>query len=396
MQNALGCIMKNQALRAKLPFAASAKLMLAFSFAIAFLLHVLLFATAPMVTEIMEEMDLSHVQFGLAFSVAMISLILFRIPWGLVSDRTGYLKALKIALVISAVSALLRAFSPSYPTLLLSQFFLGLGLAAVLPCLPLLVREWAPKTLGFSTGLYVSGFAAGNATALALTPHLLETMAWRHVLLMYGGLASFLCGLWWCLARSAARGTSESQLKNLGVVLRERYVWVLLFFMIASMGSYDTLATWMPKVLEMKELNRAIASLLPLGFFLAGPTVGLASDRFRNRKVIVGLLGALAAASILAIDYAPFPLLLLCLFLSGFSVIGVLTITLAVPAEHERLSASLGSVVGLISSVGNVGPAVMPVVFGFLMDVTGTSHASLLSVAALAGVTFILGSRVSE
>jgi cyanate permease len=122
----------------------------------------------------------------------------------------------------------------------------------------------------------------------------------------------------------------------------------------------------------------------------------LASDRFRNRKVIVGLLGAVAATSIMAIDYAPFPLLLLCLFLSGFSVIGVLTITLAVPAEHERLSASLGSVVGLISSVGNVGPAVMPVVFGLLMDVTGTSHASLLSVAALAGVTFILGSRVSE
>jgi cyanate permease len=112
--------------------------------------------------------------------------------------------------------------------------------------------------------------------------------------------------------------------------------------------------------------------------------------------VIVGLLGAVAATSILGINYAPFSLLLLCLFLSGFSVIGVLTIALAVPAEHERLSASLGSVVGLISSVGNVGPAVMPVVFGFLMDVTGTFHASLLSVAALAGVTFILGSRVSE
>jgi cyanate permease len=98
----------------------------------------------------------------------------------------------------------------------------------------------------------------------------------------------------------------------------------------------------------------------------------------------------------MGINYAPFPLLLICIFLSGFTIIGVLTISLAVPAEHERLSASVGGVVGLISSLGNIGPLVMPVVFGFLIDVTGTLKASVLSVALLAVVTFILGSRVSE
>lgn len=373
------------------------RVMLSFSFTIAFLLHLLLFATAPMVTVIMEEMDLSHADFGFVFSVAMISLIVFRIPWGLIGDRIGYLNAFRIALPISAVAAALRTFSPSYSTLLLSQFLLGLGLAAVLPCLPLIVKEWSSgKTLGLSTGIYVSGFVVGNATALGLTPHLLGIMGWRDVLLAYSGLALIVGGLWWGLARSAVKNTSEFQLENFAKVLKERYAWVLLFFMIASMGSYDTLATWMPKVLEMKELNKALASLLPLGFFLAGPLVGFASDRFRDRRTMVALLGAVAAASIIGANYAPFPLLLLCIFLSGFTIIGVLTITLAVPAEHERLSASVGGVVGLISSLGNVGPLVMPIVFGFLIDVTGTLQASVLSVAALAGVTFILGSRVSE
>ncbi len=265
--------------------------MLIFSFIIAFLLHLLLFGTAPMVTVIMEEMHLSHADFGFVFSAAMISLILFRIPWGLVGDGIGYRNALRIALPLSAVSAILRAFSSGYPTLLLSQFFLGLGLAAVLPCLPLLVREWAPKSPGLSTGIYVSGFAVGNATALGLTPYLLEIMNWRNVLIVYGGLAAVICVLWWTFAKSAVKSTSELHLENLTRILRDRYVWVLLLFMMASMGSYDTLATWMPKVLELKELNKALASLLPLGFFLAGPTIGLASDRFENRKVIVALLG---------------------------------------------------------------------------------------------------------
>jgi len=371
--------------------------MLSFSFTIALLLHVLLFATAPMVTVIMEEMGLSHADFGFVFSAAMISLILFRIPWGFIGDKIGYLDALRIALPISTASAVLRAFSPGYLSLLLSQFFLGVGLAAVMPCLPLLAKEWSSgKTLGLSTGIYVAGFAAGNATALGLTPHLLAMMDWRDVLLAYSGLAAVVCGLWWAFARSTVKGTSDFQLRNFGLILKDRYVWVLLFFMIASMGSYDTLATWMPKVLEMKGLNKTLASLFPLGFFLAGPIVGFASDRFRDRKAVIALLGAVAAASIMGINYAPFPLLLVCIFLSGFTIIGVLTISLAVPAEHERLSASVGGVIGLISSLGNIGPLVMPVVFGFLIDVTGTFQASVLSVAVLAGVTFILGSRVSE
>jgi len=71
--------------------------MLPFSFTIAFLLHLLLFSTAPMVTVIMEEMGLSHADFGFIYSAAMISLILFWIRWGLIGDRMVYLNAFRIA-----------------------------------------------------------------------------------------------------------------------------------------------------------------------------------------------------------------------------------------------------------------------------------------------------------
>ena len=374
----------------------SAKIMLAFSFAIAFLLHLLLFSTAPMASIIMEQMQLSHTQFGIIFAAAMISLVIFRIPWGLISDRIGYLSTLRIALLLSAISAVLRTFASSYITILLSQFFLGVGLAAILPSLSLLVTEWSPKRPGLATGIYVSGFAAGNATALGLTPFLLHVLYWQQVLLLYSGLAVVLCGLWWFFAQSAVKGSLPRQTLNIREIIKDRYVWVLFFFVMAAMGSYDTLATWMPKVLEMKELNEEAASLLPLGFFVAGPTIGFASDRFHDRKMLIGVLGVIAAISIVGINYAPLPLLLVCLFFAGFTTIGVLTIGLAVPAGHERLTASVGSIVGLISSFGNIGPLAMPVLFGFLIDVTGTFHASVFCVAALAGIVFILGSRIKE
>jgi cyanate permease len=372
-------------------------IMISFSFVIAFLLHLLLFVTAPMVTQIMEEMNLSYADFGLVFSAAMISLLLFRIPWGLIGDRIGYLNVFRIALPITAASAILRGFASSYSTLLVSQFFLGLGLAAVLPCLPLVIKEWAPeRTVGFSTGIYVSGFAVGNFTALGLTPQLLTVMSWREILLIDGGVATGVAGLWWGLAKSVVKEESEFRLKAFTLVLRQKYVWMLLLLMIVSMGSYDTLATWMPKVLEMKELNKAFASLLPLGFLLAGPVVGFLSDRLWDKRKILAILGAVSCASVIGINHVSFPFLLFCIFLAGFTITGVFTIALSSPAEHSHLSSSIGGVVGLISSLGNIGPLLMPVVFGYLIDVTGTFYASMFAVAALSCVTLILSASVDK
>jgi CP family cyanate transporter-like MFS transporter len=372
-------------------------IMISFSFIIAFLLHLLLFATAPMVTQIMKEMNLSYADFGLVFSAAMISLLLFRIPWGVIGDQIGYLNVFRVALPILAASAIFRGFCPSYSTLLVSQFFLGLGLAAVLPCLPLVIKEWAPeRTVGFSTGIYVSGFALGNFTALGLTPQLLTIMSWREILIVDGGVAAGVAGLWWGLAKSVVKETSEFKLKDFTYILKEKYIWILLLFMIVSMGSYDTLATWMPKVLEMKGLNKAFASLLPLGFFLAGPVVGFLSDRLWDKRKILAALGAISCASVVGINYVPFLFLLLCIFLAGFTITGVFTFALSSPAEDSHLASSIGGVVGLISSLGNIGPLLMPVVFGYLIDVTGTFYASIFAVAALSCVTLILSASIHK
>ena len=59
--------------------------MFSFSFTIAFLLHLLLSATPPMVTQIMQEMRLSHADFGFVFSVSMISLLHYSVTAALIS-----------------------------------------------------------------------------------------------------------------------------------------------------------------------------------------------------------------------------------------------------------------------------------------------------------------------
>jgi cyanate permease len=368
-------------------------IMISFSFIIAFLLHLLLFATAPMASIIMREMNLSYASFGFIFSTAMISLIIFRLFWGVISDRIGYVKILRLALPFSAASAIMRALSQNYIQLLFSQFLLGVGLAVVLPCLPLLVREWSSGKLGFSTGIYISGFAVGNATALGFTSYLLELMNWRTILLSYGCIAFILSVFWWIFAKSNLKSNATIKLEDFIKLFKIKQVWVLTLFLIASMGTYDTLATWMPKVLEMKGFNKAFSSFLPLGFFIAGPIAGLILDKIKNRKVFIASLGLISFFSIITLIYAPIPILSLCLFLAGFTSISMLTISLTMPAEDKQLSPYAGSVTGVASSLGNIGPFIMPVIFGFLIDVTGSFQTSIIAVAFLAGITFTLGSK---
>ncbi|MBT9166295.1 MAG: hypothetical protein DDT25_00978 [Chloroflexi bacterium] len=98
----------------------------------------------------MQELDLSYAEFGFIFSTAQLSLVFSRIPWGLINDCAGYLKAFRTALLLVAVAAVLRSFTTSYLTLLFSQILLGVGLGAIIPGLVLMAKEWAEgKSAGF-------------------------------------------------------------------------------------------------------------------------------------------------------------------------------------------------------------------------------------------------------
>ncbi|MCL0064756.1 MFS transporter [Dehalococcoidia bacterium] len=369
-------------------------LMLIFSFSIAFILHLLLFVTAPLATVLIQELDLTYAEFGFIFSAAMLSLVFSRIPWGLISDRAGYLKAFKTALLLTAVAAVLRSFTTSYLTLLLSQILLGVGLGAIIPGLTLMAKEWADgNSTGFFTGIYVAGFAAGNAAALGITPYLLRIMDWREIMLAYSALAVVICGLWWKFAISNMKKKPAVKFGKFASILKDRYVWVLLVLTLACMGSYDTLATWMPKFLERAEVDKVLATLLPLGFFLAGPVVGFISDRMGDKRKLMVILGVAASLSIVAINYVPSALLFVFIFLAGFVINGVLTITLAALAEHKGFAESTGGVVGFVSSLANVGPVAMPVLFGLLIDITGAFSFSLFFVAAVSGIIFVLSAR---
>lgn len=377
----------------------------------AFELHLLLFSYSQLASEIRTEMGLPHAQANLLFSASILALILLRVPWGLLSDRVGISAAFKLATGLMGVFGLLRGLAVNYETLFVTQLLLGVGLAAVLPCLSKLVEGWFRGEAGLATGVYVAGFPLGEMAALSLTPWVLGAVhGWRGVFTLYGAFGLLISALWWALAKEPqmrtvwgeARGVASGAPNRVEFsrLFRVREVWVLTGLCVCAMGCYDTLVASLPEVLRHggipPETAGLMASMLPLGFLLAGPTVGTLSDRLGLRRPFLWVLGLVGGPAIVAIVLLSDLPQWLATFAAGFCTTGVITLILVIPAEHPELSRLVGSSVGLISSLGNIGPFLFPIAVGYLKDTTGSFLPAMAMLAVIAEITLILGLVMRE
>ena len=375
------------------------------AFLTALTLHLLLFSYSPMIPLIIEEMEISHAEAGFIFSACIVAIIILRIPWGFLSDRLGFTATMKLAMLFIATFSLLRSFSTNYYTLMACQILLGVGFAAILPCLAKIVNVMFREKAGSATGIYASGFPAGEILGLSLTSQLLLSLNsdWKLVLRILGVWSAALTVLWWIMPKELPgqhRPPESQPVGPLRKLIKTRDVWILTGLCICSMGCYDTLLTWLLHMLMLKGIPSTEASLIastfPLGFLVAGPVVGTLSDKVGLRKPFIWTLGLASALFTMLIPYATQLSLLGTVLLAGFALSGILTIALAIPAEHPEMSRSAGGVVGLVFSVGNIGTLLFPIIVGFLIDITGSPTPPLMALAVICAASVLLGLGISE
>jgi nitrate/nitrite transporter NarK len=387
-------------------------LMLILAFLTSLTVHLLLFSYSLLKEPIILEMHLTYAEAGFIFSMSFLALILLRIPWGLVIDRLGFRLSLGFALTLLGIFGLLRGLAINYETLLLSQLFLGVGIGATMPCFPKLASAWfPPEKTGFAIGVTISGYAIGDIIGLSATPYLLTSLgSWRNVFIVYGFWALILTGVWWVLAKEPEQNCgmqpvrkanpSSSLTKNFAMLLRMKQVWLLTGLCLCAAAGYDTFLLWLPSILKAEEVQSTIAglitSMLPLGFLVASFGVGSLSDKVGLRKPFIIVLGLVSGPAIYAAGTLQGPAVWFFAFVTGLCTIGVLTLVLTIPVELPQTALFVGSAVGIISSLGNLGSFFMPTVMGYIKDVTGSFLWSVVILAVLGELMLILGLPITE
>jgi NNP family nitrate/nitrite transporter-like MFS transporter len=370
--------------------------------------HLLLFSYSPLVPDIAAELALSNAEAGFLFSVSILTLLVFRIPWGILFDRKGLKTTMAAVLALMGVFGLLRGFAFDYATLLASQVLLGLALSGVIPAIPKLVSCWSPRgKVGLATGICLAGFPVGDFIALSATPYLLLALGnWRQVFQVYGVWVLLLVPLWLKFAGKDPQNLSDSQLpsrslkKDFARLLRMKEVWLLTGLYFCAGGCYDAMLLWLPNILQAQGADAftasLVASMIPLGFLFSAIAVSAFSDKVGLRKPFILFMGFFSGPALFLAGTMGGAPVYIAAFQAGFLTVGVLTLVLAVPIEMPKLSPFLSSALGVVTSVGNLGSFLLPVLVGQLRDISGNFLLSMIVLAVVAEGMLALGLLLPE
>lgn len=145
---------------------------------------------------IADQLQISAAQSALTVSAATIGLAVAVIPWSVVADHLGRVRAMTIAVVGATLLALAVPFAPSFPLLLSGRLLEGLMLGGV-PALAIayLNEEVDPRHATRAAGTYVAGTTLGGLSGRLLAGPIGDLAGWRIGVLAVAVLCAIAAAL---------------------------------------------------------------------------------------------------------------------------------------------------------------------------------------------------------
>jgi len=371
---------------------------------------------APSMT---ADLKLTNVQFGLAVSAFSYPYALIQLFGGWISDRFGTRRTLIFCGLLVSGATILTGFVGGLASLFALRLALGFGEGFAFPSATRAIATWLPASRwGFAQGVTHAAARLGNALTPPLIVGILAFVSWRGAFVALGLLNLVWILLWVLVARDDPRthpGMTEADRDALPSasprVPVSRALWLQLAKRIAPVTAVDfcygwtlwVFLTWLPSFFFKNfHLDLAHSALFSAGVLLggvAGDAVGgIVSDRIyrrtgnlqaaRRNVIITGMLGAFVflVPVVLTHDLNTVAICLsLAFFFSELVVAPIWAVPMDIAPDHA------GTASGMMNFGFGIAGITSPLVFGALLDWTGTWTAPFL-----ASITLLLvGSALS-
>jgi cyanate permease len=337
---------------------------------------------------------------GFVLGSWQMTYIALAIMAGIIMDRWGVKKSIFAGALIIGLSAILRAFSTGFLTLLIFVALFGAGGPMISIGCPKAIALWFKgKDRGTAVGIYTTGPWIGGMTCLAATNGVVMPLvgnSWRLTFVCYGTLTLVFALLWFFFAKDVNPGTKSerfSPIKVLTDLMRIPIVRIILICGLLSFGIGHGFSSWLPKILESKGFSPTLAGIGAAIPFIASVPAMLTMPRlvpahFRGKTI--ALLAVFGALSILWVVATSLPLIigLLLYGATGNSLMPLLVLTLM--DTPKVASKYLGSATGIFFCVAEIGGFFGPFVVGYLVDVTGGFLAGAFFLVSLSVIILAL------
>jgi MFS family permease len=348
---------------------------------------------------IKADLGLSNTQLGMAFSAFAYPYAAFQLIGGYLGDKFGArLTLIVCALVVCAATAATGAVG-GLASLFAARLALGFGEGATFPTATRAMAVWTPeRRWAFAQGITHSFARIGNAVTPPLIAMLIALVSWRgsFVVLAVLSLIWVLIWVWYFRDVPEVPPLTPEELASLPARSRrdtsEPMPWLRLFRRMLPVTAVHfcygwtllLFLSWIPSFFYQNYQQDLIQSALySAGVFSAGvigdTLGGLVSDRIlrqsgdrnaaRRNVIVVGLLGGFLFlipvmlvhdVNIAAISLAA------AFFFVELEVAPIWAVSMDIAPKHA------GSASGMMNFGAALAGIISPLVFGYLVDLTGS------------------------
>lgn len=356
---------------------------------------------APVIPDILRDLQLSDASAGLIISSVALPGIIVAPIIGLLADRYGRRRVLVPCLTLFGIGGLAVSIAPNLTVIILARLLQGVGAAGLINLAVVLIGDnWEGSDRTRLIGRNASMLTIGLATFPLVSGALAEFTSWR-VSLLPQMAALFVAAAAWRLldpARPTAHGDKTSlrtQLGGLGVAFRRPeiravvitgfVVFVLVFGMFLS-----TLPLHLEREFDMSSGARGLFLSIPAvtGSLMAFNLQRIVG-RFGPRRTLL-MSGSMFVVSFALLGVAPLVgLVALACALYGLGD-GVLIPLLQNRAVDEAPSAQRGAVVAVWVGAARLGQTLGPIAAAGVFMSTGTRPAMLAGAGVAVGMVMYI------
>jgi len=377
---------------------------------------------------ISHDLHLDPQQAGNVAGIFYWGYLALQIPGGHLAKYWSPKKFISVLLVAWAICAVGCGFARTYHEMLVLRLLLGVSESGVFPATLILLSHWFSRAeRARANGMWLLCLPGAVVISSPFSGWVLDHWNWRSMLIAEGSLP-FLWLIVWLLVvqdhpeqaewlppaeREAVVSTLRQESAGLETAKGESYLRALLrpqVFLLAAVyfcfvSGQMGLLFWLPSAMAtfkgMSSLSTGFLFTLPfLAACMALIVVGRHSDHAHERRLHAAAVMAFGGCCILAaVATIHYSLVLAFAFitLSGVGAYGPMGAFWAIPTE--TLPAKIvGSVMGLVNALGNLGAYFAPLIVGSLNKRTGNFYSGFLflGLITLAAATLCLWLKTSS
>lgn len=265
---------------------------------------------APLLLPIAVDLDVPVERVAAMATVYLFGYGLMQVVWGVVSDRLGRVRTMRLALAIAAVAGAATTLAPTIDSLVAARLVAGAAFAASVPGALIYIGDMVPlrERHGPLTDL-MTATALGMASATVVGAALADLVSWRVAFAIPAVLVAVVVVAMRRLPEPPAV-PRRALLAPLGSVLRSRWPLVVLGFAFVEGMLFLGILTYLPATLQAGGMGTTLSGVLAatygvcVGLF-AAVVKRLARRTSPARLIATGVATGIGAYGALVTDQGP-------------------------------------------------------------------------------------------